>query len=852
MSIGQKITKKQNQLYSQITDHLTLNEMLERISDAFVALDNKWCYTYMNKRAGEIFNRDPEAMIGKHIWTEFPEGIDKPFYKAYYEAMEKQHYIHLEEYYEPYDLWFENHIYPSPEGLSILFRNITDKKKAEEAILKTKSQYQTLAEISPVGIFHTDANGRTTYVNKRWCEMSGLSFEQALGDGWINAVHSDDKEDLIRTWQEASKIGKTSLSEYRFVRPDGTISWVMGQATPRKNSENKIVGYVGTATDITERKKAEEEIAKIHKENETVLNRINDAVVSINTEWRYTFLNDAALSTHPAGREEALGRIIWEVHPEMIGTIFWDKYHEAMETKKTVEIEDYYAPMDTWFSVKVYPSHDGLTIFYKNITERKKTEEALNQNRIFIESIINASPDIIYIYDIEERKNIYVNEGIQRNLGYTDDEIKQMGDQLLPILMYPEDFDYYLQNVFPKYTAAKDKEIIIHEFRMRDKNEEWHWLYCKESIFLRNQDGSPKQVFGITSDITERKKIEDEIVKEKNLSDSVINSLPGIFYLYDSTGKFLRWNKNFETITGYSNKEIEHMHPLDFFCDDEKSLLMHKITEVFREGMADVEACLFTKSEEKIHYYFNGWRVVYEGKSCLIGVGIDITERKKAEEEIEQTYSQLRKLTTHLQNIRDQERKRIGREIHDELGQQLTAIKMDVSWIDKKTPEESGLVKTKLKNIITLLDTSNLSVRKILNELRADVLDSHGITNALEWQGRQFTATTGIPVLFDCSENINNVKETVSNCIFRVFQEALTNITKYAEAKKVVSSLHYTDNGLKLEVTDDGKGFDTGVLKSSHTFGILGIKERVTSLNGKFDLISSPGNGTKIIITIPL
>jgi len=852
MSAPSPASEKESLVYSQLTDHSTLNEILERISDAFVALDNNWCYTYMNKKAGEIFNCDPKEMIGKNIWTEFPERIDQPFYKACHEAMERQHYIHIEEHYEPTDLWFEKYIYPSRGGLSIFFHNITDRKKAEQAILKTKSQYQTLAEISPVGIFHTDAKGHTTYVNKRWCQISGLSFEQALGDGWFNAVHSDDKEDLTRIWREASNMGKISLSEYRFVRPDGTIAWVMGQATPRKNSENEIVGYVGTTTDITERKKTEEEIAKIHKENETVLNRINDAVVSLDNEWRYTFLNDAALPTHPLGREAIIGKVIWDVHPEMKGTLFWDKYHEAMETKEAVEIESYYAAMDTWFSAKIYPSHDGLTIIYKNISERKKAEEALNQNRIFIESIINASPDIIYIYDIEERKNIYVNEGIQKNLGYTEDEIKQMGDQLLPLLMYPEDFEYYLHSIFPKYAIAKDKEIIIHEFRMQDKNGQCHWLYCKESVFLRNSDGSPKQIFGITSDITEQKKIEDEILKEKNLSDSIINSLPGIFYLFDNNGKYLRWNKNLETISGYSSDEIENMIPLDFFCDDEKDLIRQQIEIVFEKGMTDVEACLFTKSQEKIHYYFNGWRVQYEEKPCVIGVGIDITELKNAEEELNQTSSQLRKLTTHLQNIRDQERKRIGREIHDELGQQLTAIKMDVAWIDKKTPEESTTFKTKLRNIITLLDTSNLSVRKILNELRADILDNHGLKSALEWQGRRFSENTGISFSFDCPEINAKLDEPAANCIFRVFQEALTNITKYAEAKKVVSSLHFRENKMILEIRDDGKGFDTALLKNSPTFGILGIKERVNSLSGKFSLISSPGKGTEVLITIPV
>ena len=219
MSTSKGLKEKPTRIYSPFPDQFTLNEMVERISDAFVALDNKWCYTYMNKKAGEIFSRDPKAIIGKNIWTEFPEGIDQSFYKAYHEAMEKQQYFHVEEYYPPYDLWFENHIYPSPEGLSIFFRDITEKKRAEEAIFESTHRYQILAETSPVGIFHTDARGHTTYVNKRWCQISGLTFVEAQGNGWLNAIHKDDKKNLIQDWQNATKIREISLSEYRFVRP---------------------------------------------------------------------------------------------------------------------------------------------------------------------------------------------------------------------------------------------------------------------------------------------------------------------------------------------------------------------------------------------------------------------------------------------------------------------------------------------------------------------------------------------------------------------------------------------------------------------------------------------------------
>ena len=228
-----------------------------------------------------------------------------------------------------------------------------------------------------------------------------------------------------------------------------------------------------------------------------------------------------------------------------------------------------------------------------------------------------------------------------------------------------------------------------------------------------------------------------------------------------------------------------------------------------------------------------------------------IIVRKKGEELIKENAEQLRQLTTHLQNIREEERKRIGREIHDDLGQQLTAIKMDVAWIDKKIPGESILIKSKLNNIISLLDGSHISVRRILNELRTDMLENYGLIDALEWQGRQFITNTHIPLTFNCIETELRVDDAIATCIYRVFQESLTNITRYANAQQVIASLNNIGTTIELTIEDDGAGFDTTLLRNNKSFGILGMKERVASLKGKFELHSSPGNGTTINISLP-
>jgi len=153
-------------------------------------------------------------------------------------------------------------------GVLGIGRDITSRKHAENALAESYVRYKKLTQISPIGIFQTDGEGLTTFVNPAWCQISGLTFGDALGVNWLNAVHPDDREILFHGWLDAKKLNITSLSDYRFVRPDRSVAWVMGQAVPETNAEGKTIGYIGTITDITERKIAEEELIKAKEKAE--------------------------------------------------------------------------------------------------------------------------------------------------------------------------------------------------------------------------------------------------------------------------------------------------------------------------------------------------------------------------------------------------------------------------------------------------------------------------------------------------------------------------------------------------------------------------------------------------------
>ncbi|HLK56105.1 MAG TPA: PAS domain S-box protein [Chthonomonadaceae bacterium] len=215
---------------------------------------------------------------------------------------------------------------------------------------ESEERYHTLARISPVGIFRADPNGATTYVNPAWCAITGLSYEKGMGMGWLDAIHPDDKETLSRNWQQSTYQGRPSYAEYRFVRPDGTVAWVMGQAVPELNSEQQIIGYVGTVTDITERKRAEAALQASERQHSLIFASISDILfyIAVEAEDRYRFLsvNSAFLKATGLTEGQVIGKLVQEVIPEPAHALVLEKYREALRAKKAVH----------WEEVSVYPA----------------------------------------------------------------------------------------------------------------------------------------------------------------------------------------------------------------------------------------------------------------------------------------------------------------------------------------------------------------------------------------------------------------------------------------------------------------------------------------------------------------
>jgi signal transduction histidine kinase len=235
-----------------------------------------------------------------------------------------------------------------------------------------------------------------------------------------------------------------------------------------------------------------------------------------------------------------------------------------------------------------------------------------------------------------------------------------------------------------------------------------------------------------------------------------------------------------------------------------------------------------------------------------VGTITDITERMNSEIQIDQSRKQLRALTVRLQTVREEERTHISREIHDDLGQALTGLKMDLSWLNNKLSGAEETIRKRLTTMIELADSTIHKVRKIATDLRPGVLDDLGLAAAIEWQGKDFHERTGIQFHFKSLLDDFDLDEKRTTALFRIFQESLTNVVRHAEAKNVNITLHRDGNNIILIVQDDGKGIAQHEIANPRSVGFLGMRERAAVFDGEVTVVGVPTKGTTVKVKFPL
>jgi PAS domain S-box-containing protein len=329
----------------------------------------------------------------------------------------------------------------------------------------------------------------------------------------------------------------------------------------------------------------------------------------------------------------------------------------------------------------------------------------------------------------------------------------------------------------------------------------------------------------------------------------------GIFMM-DLTGHIVSWNTGAERIKGYKASEIIGEHFSKFYPPEDNAWgkPAYELKQAIIHGRFEDEGWRLRKDGSRF------WANViitalYNSNKEHVGFGKvtrDLSERRKTELELQESREQLINLSARLQVVREEERAQLSREIHDELGGILTALKMDISQIRRRVDPQDGLLLSKLTSFSELVDHTIKTVRKIATELRPGILDDFGLVAAIEWQLADFEGRSSLRCFFETTTDRVELSRDGLITVFRIFQETLTNIARHANASEVHVNISTTEDCMILKVHDNGMGIESDRLQGGKSLGLLGMRERARLINSKLTIEGRPGEGTTVLLEVPM
>ncbi|WP_376697520.1 PAS domain-containing sensor histidine kinase [Wenzhouxiangella sp. EGI_FJ10305] len=439
---------------------------------------------------------------------------------------------------------------------------------------------------------------------------------------------------------------------------------------------------------------------------------------------------------------------------------------------------------------------------------------------------------------------LYVSPASVRVIGYPPEDL--IGYRL-DDLVHPDD----LSSVLSAFAIAHDTDKTPNAiFRCHASDQTWRWceIFCRGAV---DSATGIEEIQATVRDVSKYKQIEKAIERVAKEWRGTFDSAQDAIMMLDRQANVIRVNLatlrllkcEFRDLIGTPLIEVarKRLHLDDPF---------HVATAWAdkRQVRTDLEL------EERSIWLRSTVDPILTEDGKIDGAVIfiaDITTEKQAEKRLLRTLKEVRKLSSHLQTVREEERCSIAREVHDELGHTLTALKMDIAWLVKHIPDDDQDIASRGAELTGLVDQTISSVRRIVSRLRPPVLDDLGLDAALEWLAADFQRYSGIDTSVRLSDIPNRLRGANASCIFRIVQEALTNVSKHAGATHVSIHGEVQDATYHLVIQDDGQGFEFESTAHQPGFGLLGIAERVRDLDGEMDMNTAPGKGASLTITIP-
>jgi PAS domain S-box-containing protein len=749
--------------------------ILERISDAFLALDNHWRYIYVNERAAQLLLRQRGELIGNHLLEVFPAAADYPFYFHYQKALTEQVTVEFEDYFPHIDRWFINRIHPSPDGISVFLQDITERKQALQELRASEERFAKAFHQNPVPMAITRLSDKALLsANEAALRFYGGVLTDVQGRRTLDTGVWPDAQAYQRIWQHFEQHG--SLRNYEAVlrHKDGKLRTVLLSGDKILLDDTPCL--ITAVIDITDRKEAlqelqasEERFTKAFHQNPVPL------VISRFSDRALLHANEAALQFYGGTLQDVQGRPtleagIWPNTESYQKTWQYLEEHGSLRDKETTmrrrdgELRTVLLSCDT---IILNNARCMITAAI-DITGRKQAETALQERERELADAQRIAHVGSWHWDLLNNLVVWSDE-LYRIYGISP--TTKPSPELFRDLVHPQD---RARTVAVFAQAPRHKQPFEVEFRAQRPDGTVRIIHATGEVVC-NEAGQAAKMVGIGRDITVQKQAETALRASENKFRMMAESTTAAIYIYHPEGRFLYVNPAMCVATGYTREQLLTQTVWDLTGPEFHEQLKGRIQLCLNQ------AILPTRQEIRLRHadgssrwvlYSAGQLIEFEGKPAIIGTGLDVTERRLNEEALRTSRAQLRALTARLQNLREEESARIAREIHDELGSALTGLKWDAESLERLIPTSQkaatrALMQGKIQSMKGLVDNTVTTVRRISAELRPRMLDDLGLVAALEWQAEQFQTRTGI--ICECEFAVHIPRPPPFSASFRKF-----------------------------------------------------------------------------------